>query len=202
MIYAYIRVSTDKQSVENQRYEIETFCRKKNFAVERWIEETISSRVSLQERKLGKLLKRIKRGDTLIVSELSRLGRSLMEIMGILNTLMRVEAKLITVKENYELGDNINSKVLAFAFGLSAEVERTLISARTREALARKKAEGIKLGRPKGKKSSPEKYKLHKKKNLIQELLNANISKRKIAVICKVDRNTLARYIKTFLADT
>lgn len=87
MIYAYIRVSTDKQSVENQRYEIETFCRKKNFAVERWIEETISSRVSLQERKLGKLLKRIKRGDTLIVSELSRLGRSLMEIMGILNTL-------------------------------------------------------------------------------------------------------------------
>ena len=100
MIYAYIRVSTDKQSVENQRYEIETFCRKKNFAVERWIEETISSRVSLQERKLGKLLKRIKRGDTLIVSELSRLGRSLMEIMGILNTLMRLEAKLITVKEN------------------------------------------------------------------------------------------------------
>lgn len=194
MIYAYIRVSTDKQSVENQRYEIETFCRKKNFAVERWIEETISSRVSLQERKLGKLLKRIKRGDTLIVSELSRLGRSLMEIMGILNTLMRVEAKLITVKENYELGDNINSKVLAFAFGLSAEVERTLISARTREALARKKAEGIKLGRPKGKNNNE--LKLTPQKEYINEMLRENMAVGAIAKQLQVHRSTLTRFLK------
>ena len=194
MIYAYIRVSTDKQSVENQRYEIETFCRKKNFTVERWIEETISSRVSLQERKLGKLLKRIKRGDTLIVSELSRLGRSLMEIMGILNTLMRVEAKLITVKENYELGDNINSKVLAFAFGLSAEVERTLISARTREALARKKAEGIKLGRPKGKNNNA--LKLTPKKEYINEMLRENMAVGAIAKQLQVHRSTLTRFLK------
>ena len=194
MIYAYIRVSTDKQSVENQRYEIETFCRKKNFAVERWIEETISSRVSLQERKLGKLLKRIKRGDTLIVSELSRLGRSLMEIMGILNTLMRVEAKLITVKENYELGDNINSKVLAFAFGLSAEVERTLISARTREALARKKAEGIKLGRPKGKNNNT--LKLTPQKKYINEMLRENMAVGAIAKRLQVHRSTLTRFLK------
>ena len=194
MIYAYIRVSTDKQSVENQRYEIETFCRKKNFAVERWIEETISSRVSLQERKLGKLLKRIKRGDTLIVSELSRLGRSLMEIMGILNTLMRVEAKLITVKENYELGDNINSKVLAFAFGLSAEVERTLISARTREALARKKAEGIKLGRPQGKNNNA--LKLTPQKEYINEMLRENMAVGAIAKRLQVHRSTLTRFLK------
>ena len=191
MIYAYIRVSTDKQSVENQHYEIETFCRKKNFAVERWIEETISSRVSLQERKLGKLLKRIKRGDTLIVSELSRLGRSLMEIMGI---LMRVEAKLITVKENYELGDNINSKVLAFAFGLSAEVERTLISARTREALARKKAEGIKLGRPKGKNNNT--LKLTPQKEYINEMLRENMAVGAIAKRLQVHRSTLTRFLK------
>ena len=194
MIYAYIRVSTDKQSVENQHYEIETFCRKKNFAVERWIEETISSRVSLQERKLGKLLKRIKRGDTLIVSELSRLGRSLMEIMGILNTLMRVEAKLITVKENYELGDNINSKVLAFAFGLSAEVERTLISARTREALARKKAEGIKLGRPKGKNNNT--LNLTPQKEYINEMLRENMAVGAIAKRLQVHRSTLTRFLK------
>mgnify|MGYP002516072830 FL=1 len=194
MIYAYIRVSTDKQSVENQRYEIETFCRKKNFAAERWIEETISSRVSLQERKLGKLLKRIKHGDTLIVSELSRLGRSLMEIMGILNTLMRVEAKLITVKENYELGDNINSKVLAFAFGLSAEVERTLISARTREALARKKAEGIKLGRPKGKNNNT--LKLTPQKEYISEMLRENMAVGAIAKRLQVHRSTLTRFLK------
>ena len=194
MIYAYIRVSTDKQSVENQRYEIETFCRKKNFAVERWIEETISSRVSLQERKLGKLLKRIKHDDTLIVSELSRLGRSLMEIMGILNTLMRVEAKLITVKENYELGDNINSKVLAFAFGLSAEVERTLISARTREALARKKAEGIKLGRPKGKNNNT--LKLAPQKEYINKMLRENMAVGAIAKRLQVHRSTLTRFLK------
>lgn len=194
MIYAYIRVSTDKQSVENQRYEIETFCQKRNFTVKRWVEETISSRVSLQERKLGKLLKRIKRGDTLIVSELSRLGRSLMEIMGILNTLMRVEAKLITVKENYELGDNINSKVLAFAFGLSAEVERTLISARTREALARKKAEGIKLGRPKGKNNNE--LKLTPQKEYINEMLRENMAVGAIAKQLQVHRSTLTRFLK------
>lgn len=114
---------------------------------------------------------------------------------------MTKECKVWTIKDNYRLGEDIQSKVLAFAFGLSAEIERNLISQRTKEALARKKAEGVILGRPKGKRSSPEKYKLHKKRRLIQELLNANISKRKIAVICKVDRNTLARYIKTFLAD-
>lgn len=104
-------------------------------------------------------------------------------------------------KDNYRLGDDIQSKVLAFAFGLSAEIERNLISQRTKEALARKKAEGITLGRPKGRKSSPEKYKLHGKENLINELLKVNVSKRKIAKICKVDRNTLDRFIKQFLTE-
>jgi len=101
-----------------------------------------------------------------------------------------------TIKDNYRLGDDIQSKVLAFAFGLSAEIERNLISQRTKEALARKKAEGVILGRPKGRKSSPEKHKLFGKDVLITELLKENISKRKIATICKVDRNTLARYLK------
>jgi len=122
-------------------------------------------------------------------------------IMEILNICMTKECKVWTIKDNYRLGEDIQSKVLAFAFGLSAEIERNLISQRTKEALSRKKAEGIILGRPKGKKSAPDKYKLHNKKNLIQELLKANISQRKIAQICNVDRNTLARYIKTFIAE-
>ena len=202
MIYGYIRVSSDKQTVENQRFEINNFCERENLKIDGWIEETISGTKSYSKRELGKLLKQIQKDDLIICADLSRLGRNLFMIMEILNLCMSKECRVWTIKDNYRLGEDIQSKVLAFAFGLSAEIERNLISQRTKEALLRKKAEGVILGRPKGKKSSPEKYKLYKKRNLIQELLNANISKRKIAVICKVDRNTLARYIKTFLVET
>lgn len=120
-------------------------------------------------------------------------------IMEILNICMTKECRVWTIKDNYRLGDDIQSKVLAFAFGLSAEIERNLISQRTKEALARKRSEGVVLGRPKGRKTQPEKYKLFTKHNLIRELLAAHVSKRRIADICKVDRNTLARYIKCFM---
>ena len=164
-----------------------------------WIEETISGTKSYNKRELGKLLKSVQKGDLIICAELSRLGRNLFMIMEILNICMTKECRVWTIKDNYRLGDDIQSKVLAFAFGLSAEIERNLISQRTKEALARKKAEGIVLGRPKGRKSAPEKYKLHGKKSLIEELLKAKISKRQIAQICKADRNTLDRYIKQFI---
>lgn len=199
MIYGYIRVSSDKQTVENQRFEINNFCKHENIKIDGWIEETISGTKAFNKRQLGVLLKRVQKDDLIICAELSRLGRNLFMIMEILNICMTKECKVWTIKDNYRLGEDIQSKVLAFAFGLSAEIERNLISQRTKEALARKRAEGVVLGRPKGRKNSPNKYKLHNKENLINELLKAEISQRKIAQICKVDRNTLVRYIKTFM---
>ena len=199
MIYGYIRVSSDKQTVENQRFEINNFCKRENLVIDGWIEETISGTKAYNKRELGKLLDKVKKEDLIICAELSRLGRNLFMIMEILNICMTKECRVWTIKDNYRLGDDIQSKVLAFAFGLSSEIERNLISQRTKEALARKKAEGVILGRPKGKKSSQEKYKLFGKEVLIQELLKNKVSKRQIAKICKVDRNTLDRYIKTFL---
>ena len=195
MTYGYIRVSSDKQTVENQRFEIKNFCKRQNMKVDGWIEETISGTKSYNKRQLGRLLKKVEKGDLIICSELSRLGRSLFMIMDILNICMNKECQVWTIKDNYRLGDDISSKVLAFAFGLSAEIERNLISQRTKEALARKKAEGVVLGRPKGRRTAPEKHKLYPKHQLIVSLLNEGVSKRQIAIIVKVDRGTLSRYI-------
>lgn len=193
MTYGYIRVSTDKQTTENQRFEIENFCSQKTYTVNFWIEETISGTKPIEERKLGRLLKRMNKNDILVVTELSRLGRNLMQIMSILHFCMEKNIMVITTKEHYELGNNINSQVLAFAFGLSAQIERNLISARTKEALARKKAEGVILGRPKGRKSI--KVKLSGKEDVIQGMLDKNLSKSKIARKLRVHRATLTKFI-------
>ncbi len=194
MIYGYIRVSTDKQTVENQRYELNQFCERNALVVDKWIEETTSSLKDLHERKLGKLLKKMKRGDVLICSELSRLGRNLLMIMAILNECMNRDIHVWTIKDNYRLGSDINSKVLAFAFGLSAEIERNLISQRTREALARKKAEGVVLGRPVGRKSS--KTKLTGQERKINELLEKKVSYSAIGRILGVHRLTVSSFVK------
>lgn len=194
MIYGYIRVSTDRQTVENQRFEINQFCEKNTMVVDKWIEETISGTKTIQERKLGKLLKRMKKEDILICSELSRLGRNLLMIMGILNECMNRDIQVWTIKDNYRLGSDINSKVLAFAFGLSAEIERNLISQRTKEALARKKAEGVILGRPKGRKSSKTKLTGQEKK--IKELLDKRVSYSAIGRILGVHRLTVSSFVK------
>jgi DNA invertase Pin-like site-specific DNA recombinase len=138
MIYGYIRVSTDKQTTDNQRFEILKYADEKKLTIDEWIEETVSATRRLSDRKLGTLLTRMQKNDILIVSELSRLGRSLMEVMSILHTLMEKNVKVFTTKEHYELGNNINSKVLAFAFSLSAEIERSMISSRTKRSISQK----------------------------------------------------------------
>jgi DNA invertase Pin-like site-specific DNA recombinase len=194
MNYGYIRVSTDKQTTENQRFEIESYCSLQSIKIDEWIEETISATKKLDERKFGGLLKKMQKGDQLIVTELSRLGRNLMQIMSILHGCMESDIKVYTIKERYELGNNINSKVLAFAFGLSAEIERNLISQRTKEALARKKAEGVILGRPKGRKS--QSLKLTGKEDEIKKLLSRKISYCKMARKLGVHRLTVSNFVK------
>ena len=195
MVYGYVRVSSDKQTVKNQKFEIEIFCRDNSIKIDDWIEETISGTRYFGKRELGKLLRKVTKGDIIICAEISRLGRNVMMIMEILNICMMKGCRVWTIKDNYRLGDDIQSKVLAFAFGLSAEIERNLISQRTKESLARRRAEGVVLGRPKGRKNSPLKHKLYGKRHLIKELLAQGYSKNKIARICKVNRGTLYRFL-------
>jgi DNA invertase Pin-like site-specific DNA recombinase len=194
MTYGYIRVSTDKQTVENQRFEVNQFCEKNAMIVDKWIEETISGTVEVGKRKLNNIMRRMTKGDVIIASELSRFGRTLLMIMQVLKMCMDKDVKIWTVKENYRLGDDISSKVLAFAFGLSAEIERNLISQRTKEALARKKSEGVILGRPKGSKS--KRTKLTGLEEEMQSLLKNGVSKSAIARIMNVHRLTVSAFVK------
>lgn len=193
MTYGYIRVSSDKQTVENQRFEINNFCKKQEIKIDGWIEETISGTKNYDKRKLGDLLNQVQKDDLIICAELSRLGRNLFMIMEILHICMNKECKVWTIKDNYRLGDDIQSKVLAFAFGLSAEIERNLISQRTKEALALRKGQGIKLGRKFGSKNSILKLSLYEE--IIQELLVLEIPKASIAKKLNVDRTTLWRFL-------
>lgn len=201
MNYGYIRVSSDHQTVENQRYEIRRFCQDCGIGIDGWIEETISGARSYDKRKLGRLLRKVKEGDLIICAELSRLGRSLYMIMEILGICLNKGCRVWTIKDGFRLGDDVQSKVLAFAFGLSAEIERKLTSQRTKEALARRKAEGAVLGRPKGRRNSLQKYKLSGKEAYITRLAEKGFSKRKVARLCKVDKNTLRRFVESRLPE-
>lgn len=193
MIYGYIRVSTDKQTVENQRFEINHYMEKENIKIDKWIEETISGTVSPSKRNLGKLLNETKKDDIIICSELSRLGRNMFMIMSILNLLMERGVSIYTVKEGYKLGEDLTSKVLAFAFSISAEIERTLISQRTKESLKRIKDEGKVLGRPKGKATH---YKLDDMKNEIIQMLEDNMIKSDICKVLHVSSATLYSFMR------
>jgi len=190
--YAYIRVSTDKQETENQRFEILKYANEKKLGNVEFIEETVSGRKSWKERQLGKLIERIQKGDILIVTELSRLGRSMLEIMELLSILLRKGVELHVVKNNQILKDDLQSKVFAMAFSIAAEIERELISQRTKEALARLKKQGKKLGRPKGSGKSS----LDQHYEQIKELLEKGVSIASIAKILGKHYNTVYNYVK------
>ena len=190
-VIGYIRVSTEQQNCANQKFEIINYCQKQNWKVDEFVEETISSRKELKKRKLNRLLDKLDADTILITTEISRIGRNLMEVMGILQLCLEKGCKVITIKENFHLGSDIQSKFIACIFSLVAEMERQLISQRTKESLKRIKNEGKHLGRPHG----FSYRKLQKKHTKIKELLNKKIPKTQIAKRMGCTWTTLHRYI-------
>jgi DNA invertase Pin-like site-specific DNA recombinase len=147
---AYLRVSTTDQDIEKNKYDILQLANSKELGQVEWIEETVSGRISWRKRKIADILEQALSGDTLIVSELSRLGRSMLECMEILSIASEKGVHVYAVKGNWQLDGSIQSKIIAMAFSMAAEIERDLISQRTKEALAAKKKAGVRLGRPRG----------------------------------------------------
>ena len=192
-VFAYIRVSTETQTYENQKYEICKYCASKGIRVDRWTTESVSGTVEYERRALGRSLSKMKKGDLLICTELSRLGRNMLMIMSILNLCCSKGVAIHTIKDNFDLADNINSKIIAFAFALAAEIERNLISQRTKEALTVKKLKGERLGRPPG--SSSKRDMFYKNRDVIIKLLKEGYPKAQVAKIYKIHRNTLRKYI-------
>lgn len=199
MIYGYIRVSTDGQTSENQKIQIRTYCRAKRLHHIKWVDETVSGIRAPTKRKLGQLLNNVQPGDIVVVTELSRLGRSLIMIMNVLQEFLDKGVKVKAIKEGFECDDSIVSKVLAFAFGLSAEIERQLIGERTKMGLERARKAGKQIGRLPGQK--PCYYKLTPFRHKIKRYLKTGRSKLSIAKELGVTWVTLDRFIRLHLND-
>lgn len=187
---AYLRVSTDKQEFEKNKAEIRRLADQRGFGMPEWVEDVVSSRVHWKERKIGKVVDELGEGDRILVSEMSRLGRSVMEIMTILNTCLEKKIAVHAVKGEWSLNGTLESKVMAVAFSLAAEIERDLISKRTKEALAAKKERGDPLGRPRGK------SKLDPYRDEIIDLIRSGTSHTYIAAKCHCTRSTLSKWLR------
>ena len=189
---AYLRVSTTDQDVEKNKADILHLANDKGLGKVEWIEETASGRVSWKKRKIAEILGQLQSGDTLLVSELSRLGRSMLECMEILSIASQKEINIYSVKGNWQLDNSIQSKIIAMAFSMAAEIERDLISQRTKEALAAKKKAGVKLGRPKG----IGKSKLDEFRPEIEALLANGSTQKFIAQRYSTTEANLSRWLK------
>lgn len=175
MIYGYVRVSTDLQTNENQKLAINEYLEKQNKKVDKYFTDEISGTVDYKKRELGKLLEVVRENDLIICTEISRLGRNLTMIYNITQILIDKKVKVIAIKNNFELADDIQSKVLVFAFGISAEIERQLISERTKQALHRKKLQGVQIGHYKGYKCTNVKLSRYRDEILIDLRNGASI---------------------------
>ncbi len=196
MIYGYLRVSTDEQDINSQKQGVDAFASGRGWNIDEYItDEGISGGKDPSRRKLGPLLERLQAKDIVICSEISRLGRDLYMVMDVLHFCMKRDCTVYTVKDNFILGDDIQSKVLAFAFGLAAEIERQMIRQRTKEGLALRMKSGVLLGRPIGRASSPECHKLYSRKDEVIQQFRWGVPIRRLAKNFGVDRNTVARVL-------
>ncbi len=193
---AYLRISTDSQDLNAQKLAILDFAQREGIVIDAFVEATASAGKTRKARRLDELMDRFDRGDRLIVSELSRLGRSHGHVIGIVDTLVKRKIAFIAVKESirFEGKQDMQTKVMVALFALFAEVERDLISERTKEGLAKARASGRKLGRPKG---ALGQSRLNGKEGEIQALLDKGVSKAAIAKINGVSRTTLYHFIET-----
>ncbi len=196
MIYGYLRVSSDEQDVNSQKQGVEQFAKDKGWTIDKYItDEGVSGGKDPDKRNLGPLLKIIQKDDVIICSEISRLGRDLYMVMDILHFCMERGCIIYTVKDRFVLGDDIQSKVLAFAFGLSAEIERQMIRQRTKEGLRLRVKQGILLGRPPFSKLSAPISDLSERKEQVIEQFKWGVPERRLAQNFGVDRNTIARWL-------
>ncbi|BDD02358.1 resolvase (plasmid) [Persicobacter psychrovividus] len=193
---AYIRTSTQQQEVDNQKLQLLEYANQQKLNIDEFLSIQISSRKTTVQRRIDELIQKLEPLDTLIVTEISRLGRSTSEVIQLINSLLEKGIRLIAIKQGLDLRQHdMNSKITVTLFSLLAELERDLISIRTKEALAIKKQQGIRLGKPKG---TLQKSKFDKDLDQIKELLTLGVSIRKIARILGYTNPTgIARYIKT-----
>lgn len=189
---AYLRVSTLDQNLEKNKADILHLANDKNLGRVEFVEEKVSGKVSWKQRKIGPLLTELKKGDTILLSEFSRLGRSMLECMEIISIAVEKGIKIYTVKGGWQLDNTIQSKVMAMVFSMAAEIERDLISKRTKEALQSIRLSGVQLGRPKG----PGKSKLDVFRPEIEALLSNGSSQKFIAGRYKVTEPTLCNWMK------
>lgn len=183
-----------KQTCSNQHFAIKEYAKRNKLKVDKWVEENISSRKPLSKRELGVLMGKVVAGDTIIITEISRLARNLYELAGILQDAINKDVKVISIKENYAFKNDLQSKIMAYTFGLAAEIERDLISNRIKMSLDKLKKQKVKLGRPFGAQSKC--LKLSKNRKKIKDLLEKGLSQAKIAKILNVHPTTMCRFLK------
>ena len=191
--YAYLRVSTDQQDVRNQKHGVLEYANQHGFSAMRFVEDAISGKKAWQQRELGRVLHLCDPGDTLLVAEVSRLARSTLQVLEIMQFCTEHQINLHIAKNSLRFDDSMQSRITATVLGMAAEIEREFISSRTKEALAARKAAGVKLGRPRG---QAEKLKLDEYREVIQTYLDKGINKRNIAKIIECPATTLYDYCR------